>query len=64
VFQSRVNEYRQQGEKCRAEAAKPMHDDLKAFWLGLASQWEALAEETEREHAKRSVFRFEERPGS
>jgi hypothetical protein len=45
-------------------AAKAKHDDLKASWLGLASQWETLAEETEREHAKRSVFRSEERLGS
>jgi hypothetical protein len=31
-------------------------EDIKASWLKLAAQWQQMADEVEREHAKRSVF--------
>jgi hypothetical protein len=43
-----VHEYRKHADECRALASKAMNADHRQRLLGLAAQWDALAEDREK----------------
>jgi hypothetical protein len=48
-----VAEYRRKAEECRLRAERSLRDDDKAAWLGMAAEWQRLAESTEASEKRR-----------
>jgi hypothetical protein len=47
MSEDRAAEYRHKAEECRFQAGETVRDVDKAAWLGLAADWQLLAESAE-----------------
>jgi hypothetical protein len=52
AMHDRELEYRRQAEQARRLAARELQLDDRRFWLGLADQWDDLAERTAKSDAR------------